>query len=65
MGKFFAESEPVRRWLYGLLAPVFGLLVFYGLLAEEAVALWLALGEVVLVPPVAEAVRARVTPVRE
>lgn len=56
------RREPVRVYLYGLLAPGAALAVGYGLLSSNEAALWLALGGVVLVPGATELARAKVTP---
>ena len=64
MTAFFAESEPVRRWLYGLAVPVVALLVLKGVLTQEEGIYYLTIGAAFLVVPVGvEAARARVTPV--
>lgn len=36
-------SEKTRKYIYALLTPIAALAVFYGLLSEQEVALWLAL----------------------
>lgn len=56
------RREPVRAYLYGLLAPGAAVAVGYGLLSSNQAALWLALGGVVLVPGATELARAKVTP---
>lgn len=56
------RREPVRAYLYGLLAPAAALGVAYGLTTADKAALWIALGGVVLVPGAAELARRRVTP---
>lgn len=56
MGKY----EPVRNWLYGLLAPGVALLVIYGVLNSETAPLWIAAGTAVLGIPVTEIARSRV-----
>lgn len=38
----------VRRYVYSLLTPVAALAVFYGLMSEAEVSLWIGLGGVVL-----------------
>lgn len=58
-----AKSEPVRLYLYSLLAPVLAILVAFGVVDSEAVALWIALGTAVLGIPAIELARAKVTPV--
>ena len=62
MSRFMSETEPIRKYLYGLLTPALGLLVVYGLIEAEAVALWSALGVAVLVPAGVELARNKVTP---
>lgn len=57
----WTTNEPLRLYLYGLLGPVLGLLILYGLLTAEQAAAWGLLLAAVLVPTV-EAARARVTP---
>lgn len=59
----FAKSEPVRMYLYGLLAPLLAVLVFYGVVESSAVALFFALGAAVLGVPAVEVARSKVTPV--
>lgn len=59
MGRF----EPVRVWLYGLIAPIVAVLVAYGVVDDEAAPLWIALATAVLTIAGAEAARAKVTPV--
>lgn len=56
------RREPVRAYLYGLLAPAAALAVAYGLTTQDKAALWIALGGVVLVPGAAELARRKVTP---
>lgn len=53
--------EPVRSYLYGVLAAVLLILTGYGLLTDHQAALWGNLTAVVLVPAVEKA-RSRVTP---
>jgi hypothetical protein len=57
------RRQPVRAYLYGLLAPGAALAVGYGLTTADKAALWIALGGVVLVPTAAELARRKVTPV--
>ncbi|PSK93024.1 hypothetical protein CLV30_13151 [Haloactinopolyspora alba] len=64
MTKFFARTEPIRRYLYGLLAPVLAILVVYGYVEESSVAMWTALGGAVLVPGGVELARRKTTPTR-
>jgi hypothetical protein len=56
------RREPVRAYLYGLLAPGAALAVAYGVVEQNKAALWISLGGVVLVPGAAELARRRVTP---
>lgn len=56
------RREPVRAYLYGLLAPGAALAVAYGVISQDKAALWIAVGGVVLVPGAAELARRRVTP---
>jgi hypothetical protein len=56
------SNEPVRRYIYSLLAPIVALLVFYGITTDEAAALWVAVASTVLGIGATEAARARVTP---
>lgn len=58
-----AKSEPVRRWIYGVLAPLLAVLVFYGIVDSSAVALFIALGGAVLGVPAVEIARSKVSPV--
>lgn len=46
-------SPKARRYLYGIALCVMPLLVFYGILAEAAAPLWVALAGAVLVPTLA------------
>lgn len=59
------RREPVRAYLYGLLAPAAALAVAYGLVDSNQAALWVALGGVVLVPGAAELARRKTTPVED
>lgn len=52
--------EPVRLYVYGVVAAVVALLVYRGLVAAEESLLWLALAQVVLAVPATEAARNRV-----
>lgn len=56
-----ARFEPVRLWLYGLIAPVVALLVLQGVVSDEAAPLWIALATAVLTVTGAEAARSKVT----
>lgn len=64
MNRFVAalRREPVRAYLYGLLAPAAGLAVAYGVVSTDKAALWVALGGVVLVPGAAELARRKTVP---
>jgi len=55
-------KEPVRVYLYTLLAPLVAILAGYGLLDNQKVALWIALGTAVLGVPAVEVARREVTP---
>lgn len=57
------RRQPVRAYLYGLLAPGIGVAGAYGLVTEAKGALWIALGAAVLLPFGVEAARSKVTPV--
>jgi hypothetical protein len=63
MTNFLAKSEPIRRYLYGLLTPVLAILVYVGTVEDAAVALWVALGSAVLVPTGVELARRQTTPI--
>lgn len=56
------RRNPVRAYLYGVLAAGEPVAVSYGLVSGQRGALWLGLGAAVLVVPAAEAIRQRVTP---
>lgn len=56
------KHEPIRRYVYSLLAPIIAILVFYGIASSEAAILWLALGSAILGIGATETARARVTP---
>lgn len=43
----------VRRWIYGIVLATAPILGIYGIVAEEALPLWIALAEAVLVPTLA------------
>lgn len=58
-------SEPVRLYLYGLLAPVVAVLVAYGVVDDVTAPLWIALGTAVLGVAATEAARRHVTPVAD
>lgn len=55
------QAEPVRLYLYAVLAAVLAVLVSYGVLTGEQAALWGAVGGAVLAVPVTEGLRAQVT----
>lgn len=57
------KLEPVRTYLYGLLAPVLAVLVAYGVMDEQQTAVWFAVAVAVLGIPAVEVARAKVTPV--
>jgi RsiW-degrading membrane proteinase PrsW (M82 family) len=59
----WSKLEPVRSYLYTLLLPVIAVLVYYGLVSEQAAPLWAALATAVLGVPVVEKVRSLVRPV--
>lgn len=59
---FLDRYEPVRRYLYSLLAPLATILVVYGIASEEIAATWIGLATAILGVPAVEAARARVTP---
>lgn len=56
------RREPIRVYLYGVLASGEAVAVSYGLVSQVRGVLWLALGAAVLVVPAAEAARQRSTP---
>lgn len=58
-------SEPVRVYLYGLLAPLVAVLGAYGIVSDELAPLWIGLGAAVLGVPLIEAARRKVTPVAD
>lgn len=58
------DTEPLRRWLYGTLVAVAGVLVAYGILTSETVIVWTALLEAVLVVPFVESARVKVRPTK-
>lgn len=63
MSDFLAKSEPIRRYLYGLAAPVLGLLVFKGVIGQEEAEYYLLIGGAALVVPVGvELARQHTTP---
>lgn len=55
--KHLQASEPVRLYLYGLMAPVLALLVAKGVISNSDVMLYTALGTVVLLGPATELTR--------
>lgn len=57
------RRQPVRAYLYGLLAPAIAVAGAYGLVSQERGFLWIALGGAILLPAGVEAARAKVTPV--
>jgi uncharacterized membrane protein YphA (DoxX/SURF4 family) len=66
MPKFLsAESEPLRRYLYGVGVVILGLLVVLGVLTDEvAFAVGAVLSAALLVPAV-EVARSKVTPTED
>lgn len=64
MGRVLAavRRRPVRVYLYGLLAPGFGVAAAYGLIAADKAALWISLGGAVLVVGASEIAQTRTTP---
>lgn len=56
-------KEPVRLYMYGILVPLAGVLVFYGLLTEQSAPLWIALLNAVIGVPAIETARSLVSPV--
>lgn len=58
------ENEPVRRWVYGALVAVAGVLVGYGLITDTELVYWTALLEAVLVVPFVESARVKVRPTK-
>jgi hypothetical protein len=65
MGRVLAavRRRPVRVYLYGLLAPGFGVAAAYGLITADKAALWIVVGGAVLVVGAGEAAQTKVTPV--
>lgn len=57
--------EPVRKYLYGLLAPVVAVLVAYGVVDSESAPLWIALATAVLGVGAVETARAKVRPINK
>lgn len=57
------KLEPVRSYVYTLLAPAVAILVFYGWVGDHAAPLWIALGTSVLGVTGVETARAKVRPV--
>lgn len=55
--------EPVRKYLYALLLPLVGVLVYYGIVDNESAPLWIALATGVLGVPAVEVARSKVSPV--
>jgi len=58
------KLEPVRSYVYTLLVPVIGVLIFYGVLDDQAAPLWIALATAVLGVGGVETARAKVRPMR-
>ncbi len=57
----WAQSEPVRLYLYSILGPLLALLLALGVVTAELVPLVLALAGAVLAVPAVEAARRKVT----
>lgn len=57
------KTEPVRSYLYTLLAPVLALLVFYGVTTDQAAPIWYSVALAVLGVTGTETARAKVRPV--
>lgn len=64
MLKRWKATEPLRLYVYGLVAPVMAALILYGVLSSEEAAAWAGIAAAVLLPAGAEAARAKVSPVR-
>lgn len=58
--KAWKSSEPVRLYLYGMLVPVLALLAVKGVIGNDDIALYVAIGGAVLVGPATEKARASV-----
>ncbi len=63
MEDFLARSEPVRRYAYGLIAPLVTMLILYGVLDAQSAVVWIGAATAVLAVPGIEKVRSKVTPV--
>jgi hypothetical protein len=61
----WARRRPVRLYLYGLLAPGFGLALAYGLTTADKAALWITLGGAVLVVGGGEFAQTKTTPLAD
>lgn len=59
------RRRPVRVYLYGLLAPGFGVAMAYGLVTADKAALWITVGGAVLVVGGAEAAQTKTTPIAD
>lgn len=59
------RREPVRAYVYSVLAVVLTVLMSYGVLDSDEAMLWLAVGSTVLVVPGVEIARSKVTPVSD
>ena len=57
-----AESEPVRRYLYGVLGSALIILVTLGLVSAEEAAVYGGLAGAVLLVPAVELARSKVSP---
>lgn len=60
--KDYIKDEPLRTYVYSVLAPVLALLVSFGVVDGSKVLLITALASALLVPTVTEAARTKVTP---
>lgn len=56
------DTEPVRLYIYGTIAPVVGVLVAYGIVDSAKAALWIALGTAILGVGGTEIARSKVSP---
>lgn len=56
------ENEPLRRYLYGALVAIAGVLVGYGLISDTELLSWTAVLQAVLLVPFVESARVRVRP---
>ena len=64
--KGMVRSNPVRAYVYGVVAVLLIVLVFYGIITDAEAGLWLIVAGTVLgVPAAVEKARSRVTPIRK